>query len=438
MASLSYPRPQALPGRCCPQPLRSLIPLELPCTAVLPPLPSLQRHFLDTSYTLTTHLIPAAVPRTTPDAPLPDLPAWSADKEQWKASVSKTSEFIKEMRYEQWAGRLKGPGSRNQLWACVNRYLRSDLQEGQLSNGVTLFFAHANGFPKEIWEPTLSNLIAARQKTGASYTIDEIWIWEAVNHGDACLVNGDNLGGMCFGTDDWQDNARDVIQFLYYYLPPHSSARELPTHLPRQSEATCRHRELYGLRDRPLVGIGHSLGGCTIARAAVAIPKLFASLVLVDPIIRPHPQQGPLIPAHTMKLISGAVQRQSHWLSREDAREKFIASPFFSAWDSAVLNLYLECGLCDDGSGGVQLKMPGVHEALVFSETMTTFETWDLIDTLDPHVEIRWIIPENSQGESRIHEQMVWRRPENSSNTIIPSAGHLIAQEKPAELGKCS
>ena len=35
------------------------------------------------------------------------------------------------------------------LWNCVNRYVKKDLD---LSNktGVTLFFAHANGFPKEV------------------------------------------------------------------------------------------------------------------------------------------------------------------------------------------------------------------------------------------------------------------------------------------------
>lgn len=36
------------------------------------------------------------------------------------------------------------------LWNCVNRYVKNGLNEKQGGTGVTLFFAHANGFPKEV------------------------------------------------------------------------------------------------------------------------------------------------------------------------------------------------------------------------------------------------------------------------------------------------
>lgn len=39
-------------------------------------------------------------------------------------------------------------GSDKLLWNCLNRYVKKDLVEG--GKGVTLFFAHANGFPKEV------------------------------------------------------------------------------------------------------------------------------------------------------------------------------------------------------------------------------------------------------------------------------------------------
>jgi hypothetical protein len=35
------------------------------------------------------------------------------------------------------------------LWNCLNRYVRQGLDESS-STGVTLFFAHATGFPKEV------------------------------------------------------------------------------------------------------------------------------------------------------------------------------------------------------------------------------------------------------------------------------------------------
>ncbi|PCH38438.1 hypothetical protein WOLCODRAFT_130894 [Wolfiporia cocos MD-104 SS10] len=389
-------------------------------------LPSPPRSFLDKEFVLTTHLIPAAVPRTIPDVPLPVQPAWTPDKEQWKAAVSEMSDGMVAMRYKQWNGELILPPSRKQLWACLNRYVRKDNN----GNGVTLFFAHANGFPKEIWEPALLRLLEAHRTSHATYAIDEIWAWEAVNHGDACLINANNLSGMY----DWQDNSRDMLQFLLYYLPSTSSSSALPTHLPRLRESTAQRRKSYGIETRTLIGVGHSLGGCTITRAAVAEQRLFSSLILVDPIIRPYPV-GPLIGGRTRAFLPGAIQRQHRWTSRDEARKKFLSSPFFAAWDSAVLEVYLECGLYDDPDGGVKLKMSGIHEALTFSETMTPFETWDLVDALDPQIELRWIVPgKNPPEDAGIREQLVWRRPTNSSNIIITSSDHLITQEKPAEL----
>ncbi|KAI0928000.1 hypothetical protein AcW1_005386 [Taiwanofungus camphoratus] len=435
MDFLSHPRPSVPPPRQCPRQLRQLVPQGPPPTIqAAPPLPSpSRRSLLDASFVLTTHFVPAALPRTVPDVPLPALPAWSADRQQWKASVTGTADAMVSMRYKQWNGELKQEGGRKPLWACVNRYVRKDLREGKDGQGLTLFLAHANGFPKEIWECALLHLATATQSSNSTCKIDEIWVWEAVNHGDACLVNADNLSGIY----DWQDNSRDILHFLLYYLPPSASPAALPVNLPRLPDSASESRESQGFEARTLVAIGHSLGGCTSARAAIVQPRLFSSLILVDPIIRPYPQNGPLIAKRVHKMIVGAVQRQTRWSSREEALEKFRATPFFAAWDPAVLELYVECGLCDDPSGGVKLKMPGIHEALVFSETLTPYETWDLLDTLDERIELRWIVPgQVDPEESGVRESMVWRRPENSSNIIIPNAGHLIAQEAPSDLAQ--
>ena len=89
---------------------------------------------------------------------------------------------------------------------------------------------------------------------------------------------------------------------------------------------------------------------------------------------------------------------------------------------------------------------------------MTTFETWDLIDTLDTRIPLRWVLPGRDPEKSAqtlaasplrdadgrpapssdggVRAQLAWRRPANASNVIIPEAGHLIAQEAPAQLGE--
>lgn len=86
-------------------------------------------------------------------------------------------------------------------------------------------------------------------------------------------------------------------------------------------------------------------------------------------------------------------------VSREEARASFDASPFFGKWDKKVLDVYVECGLMingSDGEEGVELKMPGIQEAQVFTESVTTYEAFERLDSLDPNIELRWIMPGRS------------------------------------------
>jgi hypothetical protein len=71
----------------------------------------------------------------------------------------------------------------------------------------------------------------------------------------------------------------------------------------------------------------------------------------------------------------------------------FAASPFFSAWDPDVLDIYVSCGFTPSAPAGVRLKTPGIQEALVFAHGRTTFEVWEALEDLDKRIELRWIVP---------------------------------------------
>ncbi|KZT67779.1 hypothetical protein DAEQUDRAFT_728778 [Daedalea quercina L-15889] len=81
--------------------------------------------------------------------------------------------------------------------------------------------------------------------------------------------------------------------------------------------------------------------------------------------------------------------------------------------------------------------MPGVQEAMTYTDMLTMYETWDLMDTLDERVEIRWILAGKvGKGEQWFRETTSWRRPVNCSNVVFTQASHLIVMEAPEELGK--
>ena len=70
----------------------------------------------------------------------------------------------------------------------------------------------------------------------------------------------------------------------------------------------------------------------------------------------------------------------------------FSSTPFFAAWDPAALENYVECALYDAPDGTVKLKMPGIQEAVCFTETFAPSETFELLPKLDPRTETRWIV----------------------------------------------
>lgn len=146
----SYPRPARFEPVADIKP-RPLYPLSVPPEpTVLPSLPSPQRpSALGSKWKLTTHLVPAAYPRSTPDIDV-SPPVFSQDKAEWKQRVEDKLNELTGLKEKQAAGELDAlPKSTKPLWCVLDRYKRVDRKYGN-HQGVTLFFVHANGFNKEV------------------------------------------------------------------------------------------------------------------------------------------------------------------------------------------------------------------------------------------------------------------------------------------------
>ncbi|KAG1888333.1 Alpha/Beta hydrolase protein [Suillus subluteus] len=392
-----------------------------------PSLPSPRNEPFNDNYIVSTHLVPAGCPRLTPDIPLPVVPKFTTNAAERKRDIQQLSTELRERQERFVQGKLGGERSERPLWTCVNRYVKKVQDERK---GLTLLFAHANGFPKEIWEATLRYLLSS----STASLIDEVWSWEAVQHGDAALVNETNLSGIF----DWRDNARDIAHFLLYYLPQDTTSKILPTHLQLLPETIRESRKTKGFSSRSLVAVGHSFGGCSSILAAVNFPAVFSSIILIDPVAASSLHYS--YSSNLLRLISAALARREHWPSREEALRSFKASPFFRAWHPDTLQLYVTYGLCEDSQGGVKLKMSGLHEALLFVDRIGSNEAWELLEKVDERIELRWIVPgkpeDKGLGGEKATRVRVWRRPANSSNVVFHFAGHLIPHESPVELAQ--
>jgi len=121
---------------------------------------------------------------------------------------------------------------------------------------------------------------------------------------------------------------------------------------------------------QPLVGIGHSFGGNNLVNVSLMHPRLFATHVLLDPVIAGPPSStgGGLTQASTF--------RRDLWPSREEAIAGFKKSPFYQAWDPRVLDSWNQYGI---------RKTPtAVYPDVKDSVTLTTTKHQEVFTFLRP------------------------------------------------------
>lgn len=118
-----------------------------------------------------------------------------------------------------------------------------------------------------------------------------------------------------------------------------------------------------------LVGVGHSIGGYLIARAAAHSPQRFKHLILVDPVI-----MSPERYAQFKNLPEGfdakdhpVSRRKNAWQDATEMYERFKDREPFSSWQPAVLRDYCDYALLGPGEDQVrQLACDPLNEAGIY------------------------------------------------------------------------
>jgi pimeloyl-ACP methyl ester carboxylesterase len=116
-----------------------------------------------------------------------------------------------------------------------------------------------------------------------------------------------------------------------------------------------------------IVGVGHSMGGHLVARAAAAQPARFDRLVLLDPAI---------VAPEFLELIAAAqdrippVRRRSRFASAEEMANHLATREAFSQWDRKTLADYCRYGLrrAPEGAGFELACPPSVESAIYLGQ----------------------------------------------------------------------
>ncbi|KAJ9127104.1 hypothetical protein QFC24_001339 [Naganishia onofrii] len=387
-------------------------------------------------YTLTRHTFPGAYPRTAPgfvsydnkfnetDDPLGNV--YSSDKKERLKLIDEAVGKVRQVYLEAGA-RTAQDAEKSEIdepvvRLAVNRFVRKDLSTSSSDDrGITLVVCHANGFHKEMWEETIHAFLAYNNSRPGSSQIkvDEIWALDFANQGESFRLNGGRIGPIA----SWADCARDILSLVQHCLP--DVGAPIPEALEYSTEITTKKRRF--------IGVGHSIGGNTITQAAHAVPGLFESLFLVDPMTR------------AIDMVIDAQYGPT--LARISARQDLLRSPYFQAWHPAIFDVFLSHGLVnvdpspsidtEDLNVPVTLACPRWAEAAVFTDWKGIQAGYDKLPFLDKNLKVRFVMagdPSATGGEERTR-LIVWRPP-TSENIILTEASHLVTQEKPDILGE--
>ncbi|KAF2667974.1 alpha/beta-hydrolase [Microthyrium microscopicum] len=174
---------------------------------------------------------------------------------------------------------------------------------------LTILGGHANAFPKELYEPLWDELFKLSKAKG--FRIRNIWIADVAHQGHSSVINENLLGN----DPSWFDHPRDLLGLVNHF---------------RSSFV------------RPIIGVGHSMGGAHLVQLSLNHPRLLSSLILIDPVMQRFTS-----PRGTGGPAQASSRRRDIWPSRNDAHAGFARSKFYQTWDPRVLALWEQHGLRD-------------------------------------------------------------------------------------------
>ncbi len=263
-------------------------------------------------------------------------------------------------------------------------------------DGPRLLFIHATGFHSRLWDQVVSNLPGF-----------DCWAFDMRGHGQSAKPEPPYV---------WRDFGEDTA---------------------------CLINEMDLTFD---VGIGHSMGGHSVALAAALVPSRFCSLVLIDPII--------IAPQYYGQTSIGehpVLKRRNHWQSWQSMRDRFQGKKPFDTWSPEVLTDYCQYGLLPDtagssstenGSGYVLACPPNVEGSIYDQASAASANIYEEIKT----IEIPVVIMHPKTSPSKKTEDLI---PENlftsfkhGRDLLMPEQTHFIPMEVPqtvaVEIQKCS
>ncbi|RKP13200.1 Alpha/Beta hydrolase protein [Piptocephalis cylindrospora] len=258
--------------------------------------------------------------------------------------------------------------------------------------GPTLLFAHGLGSCKEMWCPILIRM-AKLGFRGTCITYD------IRTHGESAIINAEAVK-QCQYKFRCSDNTADV-------------------------SAVIRG---WNVR-KPLIGVGHSIGGCSILMNEVERPYTFRAIIGFEIVSWcesvAHMKADELQTIMTLKTS----RKRGQWASREEAADFMRKNQHYMHWDPEALHNFLQYAVHDSPGGkGVALKCPPEIEADGFRGNDITSELAENLYRI--RVPVFYVCSPKSPLIPKVMVEENVRRTKGSQRLFVPGTGHSIPYEK--------
>ncbi|HVA07325.1 MAG TPA: alpha/beta fold hydrolase [Acidimicrobiales bacterium] len=179
--------------------------------------------------------------------------------------------------------------------------------------------------------------------------------------------------------------------------------------------------------DRPVHGVGHSMGGAALVLAASRRPGVLNSLWLYEPVLVPP---GTMAPSSDGNLLAlGAARRRPSFGSLDEAVANYASKPPLNQLHPDALDEYVRGGFADQPDGTVRLRCEPATEAAVFGFAADS-GAWQVLPRMNLPVAV---VAGRSEdfGPSRFAPLAVEAMP-RATLLIRSTLGHFGPLEDPA------
>ncbi len=185
---------------------------------------------------------------------------------------------------------------------------------------------------------------------------------------------------------------------------------------------------------KPMLGMGHSIGGIVMMLMAIQRPDWFGKLILLDPVLLPRPILW-IIGGLRLVSMSGIIpiaraaeRRKSKFPSRQAAMDHYSKKAVFANWEPGLLETYVESCIHETDDGSLQLSCSPRLESSIYQSIPAN--VW----SLPPQLQNETLILVGERSDT-ISQRGVQRLQNLMGNHVVKqiAGGHLFPFEKSVE-----